>query len=101
MRRACRASSSHQQDRKDASGKEKVRGNQKQQPDREKGVKSMTALARESSDSDTNEDLNTLFSFTNRAPIMVSMEVEGEPMQMELDTGAAVSVISKKEYGDL
>lgn len=50
------------------------------------------------SGSDSSEELQTLFSLQGRAPIMVDLEIEGKEMKMELDTGAAVSVISQKEF---
>ena len=51
----------------------------------------------ETSDENYNlkQNLSTLFQLTANKVITVDVTIEGKPWKMELDTGAAVSVISK------
>ncbi|XP_058868762.1 uncharacterized protein K02A2.6-like [Acipenser ruthenus] len=51
-------------------------------------------------DTDTELALNVLTLKGETANIWVTPEIEGNPLKMELDTGAAVSLISKKMYVD-
>jgi predicted aspartyl protease len=50
--------------------------------------------------SDDNVDTYTLFrvSSPRKSSILVSVQIEGEDVTMEVDTGAAVSVISEATY---
>jgi hypothetical protein len=49
-------------------------------------------------DGTTHQYYNTLFGLKGDHPIKVDVVVAGEPLTMELDTGAAVSVISEGEF---
>lgn len=52
------------------------------------------------SDSNSNVPLHSLFHLKGTRPIKVDVVIESEAMTMELDTGAAVSIVSKSEYDD-
>ena len=62
------------------------------------GTKNTKHVAAVSEDSDIEEfSLHTVASSPGQ-PIMVSLDVEGRELEMELDTGAAFSVISEDTY---
>ena len=57
----------------------------------------------ENSASDSDVPIKSLLSndSSSYSPIMVTSEIEKIPLQLELDTGSAVSVISWKSYQDM
>ena len=62
----------------------------------------MAACNTEHSDSsNSDEDLYSQFHIKGNRPIQVDVVLEEEPTTMELDTWAAVSVISKTQYDKL
>ena len=52
-------------------------------------------MVQEQDDSETEEFHLFKFKETRPSPIQVSLKVEGKPLTMELDTGAAVSIITE------
>ena len=66
------------------------------------GVKQMYAES-ENSASDSDVPIKSVSSngSSSYSPIMVTIEIENIPLQLELDTGSAVSVISWKTYQDM
>ncbi len=50
------------------------------------------------SDGDDEFDLYTIKEFPSKSGIMLDVQVGGTPIQMELDTGAAVSILSDTVY---
>ena len=98
-----------------SSSRSKPTGNQKKgkfQYKKQKVHKVETKVSQESSSSDSEvgyrEQLNAIrVSKVGESirvgvpPIMINMAVNGVPMNLELDTGAAVSVISDKQFKTL
>ena len=69
---------------------------------RSKGsVKQVSLEDFEQSDTDSDLPIKIIKSNSSINPIMISLSVEGIPIQCELDTGSAVSVISFKTYQKL
>ena len=70
----------------------------KKKADKRKPSKNTKHLTTTSDDSDAEEfNLHTV-EFKTSQPIMVHLDVEGKSLPMELDTGAAFSVISETTY---
>lgn len=89
LARVCRGQKAH-------SGKKA-----KFQPTRGKGHKPVRSIEKEqgSPDADMEEQEFSLFRLGGKTaqPIMVTMEVNNQPLPMEVDTGAAVSVMQPPE----
>ena len=54
-----------------------------------------------SDDKSSSSDLNHLSNSEKREPICVDLALEGTPFRMEIDTGAAVSVVGEASYQNI
>ena len=66
----------------------------------QKKTKRTNWVGNESEDSDSDLPIHKITAGLTH-PITVELEVQGKPVVMEVDTGAAVSVISETTYKDL
>ena len=53
-----------------------------------------------SEEDDNQEELYTIHSASKSRPYVATINVDGESMQMEIDTGASLSLVSEREFQD-
>ena len=68
------------------------------QPPRGKPVHHLDENSDDDSDSDLTGTLYTMNSNSKTHPYVVNIEVSGKPLQVEIDTGASLTLVSERTF---